>query len=76
MFEILKSAVKYYQDEKHRENMKKRLLRSHLDYEYLQYMIDEVDDKKVEMNIELNDHTKINIKPIAKSRNNTMFTGD
>lgn len=76
MFDVIKSAMRYYQEEKHRENMKKRLLRSHLDYDYLEYMIDEAGNKKVEIEIELNDHTIIKIKPTKSRNNNTIFTGD
>lgn len=76
MFEIVKSAIKYYQDEKRIENQKKRLLKSKLDYSYLEYMINEVDDKRVEMKITLNDHTVIEIKPVTKRHENPLFTGD
>ena len=76
MFSAIKSAIKFYQEEKRVENQRKRLLKSKLDYSYLEYMINEVDDKRVEMKITLNDHTIIEIKPVTKHHENPMFTGD
>lgn len=76
MFEDLKKVFSFYKEMKRVENQKKRLVKNKIDYDYLQFMIDNAEQNKVEMTIELADHTKITIKPMKKERQNVVFTGD
>lgn len=76
MFEIIKESLKYYKNLKHDEQLKKRLLNKKLDYEMLQIMIDKVESNNVMISIELNDHTKLEIKPIKKDEHKPQFIGD
>ena len=75
MFENIKKAFSFYKEIKHVENQKRRLVKNKIDYDYLQFMIDNAEQNKVEMVIELADHTKI-IRPMKKERQNVVFTGD
>lgn len=75
MFEIIKESLKYYKSLKHEERLKKRLLNKKLDYEMLQIMIDKVESNNVMISIELNDHTKLEIKP-KKDEHKPQFIGD
>ena len=75
MFEIIKESLKYYKNLKHDEQLKKRLLNKKLDYEMLQIMIDKVESNNVMISIELNDHTKLEIKP-KKDERKPQFIGD
>jgi oligoendopeptidase F len=76
MFEIIKESLKYYKSLKHDEQLKKRLLNKKIDYEMLQAMIDKVETNNVMISVELNDHTKLEIKPIKKNKKDPLFTGD
>ena len=76
MFEIIKEAVKYYNNIKRDEAMKKRLLKKNLDYEYLQKIVNEVESHNVVIVVNTADHAKIEIKPMKKERQNVVFTGD
>jgi uncharacterized protein YueI len=76
MFENIKKAFSFYKEIKHVESQKKRLVKNKIDYDYLQFMIDNAEQNKVEMVIELADHTKITIRPMKKERQNVVFTGD
>mgnify|MGYP003301037789 CR=1 FL=1 len=76
MFEVIRESLKYYKNLKHDEQLKKRLLSKKLDYEMLQTMIDKVETNNVMISVELNDHTKLEIKPIKKIKKDPLFTGD
>lgn len=76
MFEILKEAAKYYSQLKHDENQKRRLLKKNLDYEYLQQLIDKVENHNVMISIETADHAHLEIKPLREHKNGPIFSGD
>ena len=76
MSNALKEAFKLYKQIRWEEKQKKRLVNKNLDYVYLQFMINEVEDHNVELDITTADHAHIVVKPIKKEEHKPQFIGD
>lgn len=76
MSNAFKEAFKLYKQIKWREKQKKRLVSKNLDYAYLEYMINEVEEHNVELDITTADHAHIIVKPIKKDEHKPQFIGD
>lgn len=70
---LIKESIKYYKKLKEEEKLRKRLVKSELDYGALQYMIDRAEDNpELRIEITLNNGTKMEITSRKKHKGQTF----
>ena len=70
---LVKESIKYYKKLKEEEKLRKRLVKSELDYGALQYMIDRAEDNpNLRIDITLSNGTKLEITSKKKNKGSTF----